>query len=348
MIPNSKTFNKKYRVVSRLTIILISGILTSSLIRNVIDISLMEIIVGLGAIGLSITWSSTRDGLGYFTYSVSTMRFFDNQQEYEKLKKRGEARRFPIIYSHPFYNSLLTLVGVIICSVVIWLCGPALRYWLIAFAGLIIIPVMILHQLTIAAEQNIISAIERLIAQKKKPVRVRYFLSYLTEDLLLSLAVNFALVLPIARKPAFSLAEGYENPAFIVAFMILLTIVMLFMLCFAIRQRRYVLFGELLGGYINEGFMSSRPCAFMRKSNTLGRLILWLFLTAIWSVVICLLFSQIQKEPDFGSLYFCSLLPIIGVYCLERHNLFYTNFKEALEMEKQYIELRDNFAFIDK
>lgn len=344
MIPNFRTFYKKYRVAAALTIVSISGILTSSLIRNVIDISLLEMIAGLGAISLTIIWNMMRDGRGYFIYSVFTMKFYDNPQEYEQYKENITSGGLSKIYHRPFYSALLTLGAVVIGSIVIWLCGPVLRYWLIAFAGVVLIPALIMYQLRMATPYNIVYALEQLEPQDKPSIRARYLPSYIAEDLLLSLMVNLALVLPIARKPAFSLSEGYDNPAFIVAFMILLTVVMLFMFCFAIRQRRYVLFGELLSGHINDRFASVRPWAFTRKLTTFGRLIFWIFLTAIWSIVICLLFSKIQGETHFWALYFCSLLPIIAVYCAERYQTFYTNFREAQEMRAQYTVLRDYFG----
>ena len=343
MIPNLITFYNKYWLAAALTIVLISGILTSSLIRNVIDISLPEMIMGLGAISVTITWNMIRDGRGYFLYSVFNLRFYNNPQENEELKKSLKFEGLSKIYYRPFYSSLLTLVAVVVCCMVIWLCGPALRYWLIAFAGVVVMPAIILCQLRLSTPYNIVYALKQLKEQGKQPVKARYLLSYITEDLFLSLMVNFALVLPISRKPAFSLSGGYDNPAFIVAFMILLTAVMLFMFCFAIRQRRYILFGELLNGNINDRFASVDPWSFTHKLTRFGRLIFWLFLTAIWSVIVCLLFSAMEGEARFNSLYFCSLLPVIAVYCLERYQTLYTNFREAQEMKMQYTALRDNF-----
>ncbi|WP_299998260.1 hypothetical protein [uncultured Cedecea sp.] len=344
MIPNFITFYKKYRIAAFLAIVFISSILTSSLIRNVIDISLPEMIVGLGAISMTITWNMMRDGRGYFIYSIFTLRFYDKPEVHEKFTENIKFGGLAKIYYRPFYSSLLTLVAVVICCTLIWLCGPALRYWLIAFAGVVVMPAIIMHQSRMAMPYNMLYALQQLTSQDKQPVKARYLPSYITEDLLLSLVVNFALVLPVAAKPAFSLSEGYGNPAFIVAFIILMTIVMLFMFCFALRQRRYILLGELLNGDINDRFASTSPWSFTCKLTTVGRLMFWLFLTAVWSIIICLLFSATQGEPNFALLYVCSLLPLIAVYCVERHQTLYTNFREAQEMKTQYASLRDTLG----
>ncbi|MFZ1874340.1 MAG: hypothetical protein WAU54_16405, partial [Chania sp.] len=79
MIPKFVTFSKKYMQAALIPVVLVSGILTSSLIRNAIDITLLEIISGLGAISLSIVWNMMRDGRGYWTYSIFTLRVFESQ-----------------------------------------------------------------------------------------------------------------------------------------------------------------------------------------------------------------------------------------------------------------------------
>ncbi|WP_431222438.1 hypothetical protein ACQ86O_19215 [Serratia sp. L9] len=324
-------------------VVLVSGILTSSLIRNVIDISLPEIIAGLGAICLSIVWSMMRDGRGYWTYSIYTMRIFETPEVIASYMQRTLGGWTKVLY-RPFWASLLTLCLVILLSCLIWLCGPSWRYALIALLGVVILPLLMLRQLDKSITFNILLALKTHSEPEVYRPRLRRLPGCVVEDLLLSLLINFALVLPIARKPEFSLAAGYADPAFVIAFMILMGVVMLFMFAFASRSRRYVVFGELLNGALNTDSAPFAPWSFTGKLTRLRRCLIWLLATLVWSIVICLIFEALRLTPHFIPLYLCALLPLLAVYCAERYQTLYSNFSDALEMRKRYKVHADNYA----
>lgn len=340
MIPNFKMFSKKYLRAAPIPIITISSILTLSLMRNAIDISLAEIIAGLGAISLSIIWGTMRASRGYWLYTVYTRRVYESpekvMQYLEKFKMGGKS----IFLYHPFGVSLVTLCAVSLLSCLIWLCGPAYRYNLIALSGIFIMPLLLLFQLKKSIPYHLTHALESHTNSHSIIPSLRRLPGYVAEDLLLSLMINLALVLPIARKPDFSLAEGYSNPAFIVAFMILLSVVLLFMFFFATRSQRYVIFGEMIIGHINKEFAPFMPSLHINKLARSWRLLLWLGLILLWSIIICLIFSSLRITPEFITLYLFGLLPIILIYCVERYQVLYSNFKDAQDMLQRYEMLR--------
>ncbi|CAM4211034.1 hypothetical protein [Serratia silvae] len=343
MIPRFSTFSKKYLRLAAVPVVLISGILTSSLMRNVIDISLPEMIAGLGAIALSIVWSMMRDGRGYWTYSVYTLRVFESPEViagYMQRKTQGWAK----LFYRPFWASLVTLCLVTALSGLIWLCGTQWRYALIALLGVLVLPALMLAQLYRSISFNILLAFKSHTEPEANRPRLRRLPGLVAEDLLLSLLINFALVLPIARKPAFSLAAGYAHPAFIIAFMILMGVVMLFMLAFANRTRRYVVFGELLNGTLDAHSTPCAPWSFTGRLTPWLRGLIWLLVSQLWSIAICLIFAALQITPQFIPLYLCALLPLIIVYCLERYQTLYSNFNEALEMRQRHLVHANNFA----
>lgn len=343
MIPRFATFTQKYLQAAAVPVVLISGILTSSLIRNVIDITLPEIVAGLGAISLSIVWSMMRDGRGYWTYSVFTLRVFEAPEViagYMQRKTGGLAR---LLYQ-PLWASLAILCLVAALSGAIWLVGPDWRYALIALLGVLVLPALMLFQLHKSIPFNILLALKSHSEPDAYRPRQRSLPGCVAEDLLLSLLINFALVLPIARKPAFSLAAGYADPAFIIAFMILMAVVMLFMLAFASRTRRYVMFGELLNGTLNADVAPLAPWSFTGKLTRISRGLIWLLATLVWSIAVCLIFTALHLTPQFIPLYLCGLLPLLAVYCAERYQTLYANFNEALEMRKRHQVHANNFA----
>lgn len=343
MIPTFTVFSKKYLRSAILPIVLISGILTSSLIRNVIDISLPEMIAGLGAISLSIVWSMMRDGRGYWTYSVYTMRIFEPPEVIAQYIQRKTSGWVKVLY-RPFWASLLTLCLVALLSGLVWLCGPHWRYALIALLGVLVLPWIMLRQLDKSITFNILLALKTYDDPETYRPRRRSLPGCVAEDLLLSLLINFALVLPIARKPEFSLSGGYANPAFVIAFMILMGVVMVFMFAFASRTRRYVVFGELLNGTLTTTSVPFAPWSFTSKLTRLGRGLLWLLLVLVWSLVICLIFAALRIPPQFVVIYLCALLPLLVIYCLERYQTLYSHFKEAQEMNRRYQLHAANYA----
>lgn len=343
MIPRLSTFSQKYLRVAAIPVVLISGILTSSLIRNVIDITLPEMIAGLGAICLSIVWSMMRDGRGYWTYSVFTLRVLETPETITAYMQRKTEGLAKLLY-RPFGASLVILSLVAALCSLIWLVGPGWRCALIALLGMLVFPALMLFQLYKSIPFNILLAMKSHSEPEVYRPQQRSLPGFVAEDLLLSLPINFALVLPIARKPAFSLAAGYTDPAFVIAFMILMGGVILFLLAFASRTRRYVVFGELLNGTLGEHAASFAPWSFTGKLTRIGRVLIWLVATLVWSIVICLIFDALQIKPQFIPLYLCALLPLLSVYCAERYQTLYDNFNDALEMRKRHQAHANNFA----
>lgn len=343
MIPRFEPFSRKYLQAAVVPVMLISGILTLSLIRNVIDITLLEIIAGLGAISLSIVWNMMRDGRGYWAYSVFTLRVFENQDVLVGYMQRRTSGWAKLLY-RPLWASLVTLCLTTVLSGLIWLCGPEWRYALIALLGIVVLPALLLFQLGRSIGFNILLALKFHTEPESCRPRLRRLPSCVAEDLLLSLLINFALVLPIARKPEFSLAAGFADVAFIIAFMILMGAVMLFMLVFASRSRRYVVFGELLNGTLNANSAPFTPWGFTSKLTRWQRGLIWLLASQLWGVAICLIFASTQIDPQFTPLYLCALLPLLVVYCLERYQTLYSNLIDAQEMLKRYQLCANNFA----
>lgn len=343
MIPRFAPFSRKYLQAAAVPIVAISGVLTLSLMRNVIDITLPEIIAGLGAIALSIVWSMMRDGRGYWAYSVFTLRVLETQEVLANYMQRNTLGWAKLLY-RPFGASLVILSLTAMLSGLIWLAGTNWRYALIALLGIVVLPALMLLQLQQAIGFNILLALKAHSEPESHHPRWRRLPGCVAEDLLLSLLINFALVLPIARKPAFSLTAGYADPAFVIAFMILMGVVMLFMLLNAYRSRRYVVFGELLNGTLDGNSVSFAPWSFTGKLTCWHRGLMWLLASQLWSIAICLIFAALPITARFIPLYLCALLPLLAVYCAERYQTLYSNFNDAQEMLKRHQLHANNFA----
>jgi CHASE2 domain-containing sensor protein len=105
-----------------------------------------------------------------------------------------------------------------------------------------------------------------------------------------------------------------------------------------------VVFGELLNGTLDASAVPFAPWSFTGKLTAWRRGLIWLLASQLWSIAICLIFAALQVTPQLIPLYLCALLPLLVVYCLERYQTLYSNYKDALEMRERHQVHANNFA----
>jgi len=143
------------------------------------------------------------------------------------------------------------------------------------------------------------------------------------------------LVFPLAYKPSFSLAKGYSDPAFVVAFIILLEIILLLMLLSVRRVRRYVFCGELLCGMVDDHFAKTPPWRWSGWQSLWLRGGIYTLLIAGWSILLCGFFARYIGGGSFIGFYMVGLLPLILIFMLERYRILYTGFREGQKLVQQ-------------
>ncbi len=335
MIPSIEHFSKRYLRVAVYPMYMIPAILTFSLTRNAINISLMEMIFGLGAIAGSIAWGIMQDGRGYWFYTITSLRVYEAPEKLREMMHLVPDRRFSPCYYLPPLAVALTFSYVIALCMVGWLLVPAYFYSWTWLCGLIFIPMWLVRMHRTAVKYQIKRALRHLGDEERLAIRPRTLYSSLLEDLVVSLLINFALVFPLAHKPQFSLTQGSHDPAFMVAFVILLWIVTGFMLLFAARPRRYILCGEMVCGDVDDSFVKHAPSAFLRKVGLGWRVLLWGVFIPFWGGGVCILCSGFTSKPSFVPLYLFGLLGPVAIYCVERYWVLYKNYYQAKEVFEQ-------------
>lgn len=333
MLPGFRVYSQKYTRLALLSITLPCGLLAMSLARNVIDIQLHELIFGLGAIAVSVTFAMVRDERGYWIYAVRALKVYEPEEERQRVLARKPNTLAARLFQRPLYASLLALLFTMLISVLGHTLFRGHIELFIYASGFVLLPLFLIFLLARALVYHLHSA---LVTPLGSSNRRRFGISTLiASDLLLSLLVNFALVLPIARKPSFSLAQGYGSLPFIIAFMILLLVVLLFMLFFAAKPRRYVLAGELLSGDIDADFARGRPWLRLLTPHRGLRYGGYAVVVALWSILLCLLFSSLPLEAQFVPLYPVGLLPILLIYCCERYHVLFDSFLQAQDIHRR-------------
>lgn len=344
MLPSVETYTKHSARMAILSIFIPSALLCWSLARNVVDISLTELLFGLGAISFSIAFGIVRDNRGFWAYVLCSVRVYNGKSRRKTFVNVSLPWFIAACFLKPICGGALLCFIVISLAALAYLFIPALIYPFIYMMGIIILPVMAYFFLTKTQLCNLNNVFNILLNRTSKEKKQRRIYYYLITDLILSLLINFALVLPIARKSDFSLSQGYEHPHFMVSFAILLVIVAIFMFYFALPPKRYAFAGELLLGSIGNNFAAKKSWVGRLHPNIFRRYVFYFIFLCLWSPLVCLVFSRLEIATNFTMLYLIGLIPILVMYWGERYNVLFNSYHEALEIKQGL----DESGIIDK
>ncbi len=333
MQPNFKTFRRQYLLMTFLGLLIPSALLSMSLVRNVINITLPELIMGLGMIAVAITFSAVRDSRGYWFYAIQAVKIFEPESERQRLITANIPAWRQLLARSPVFAALLAFIFVVAISAV----GYSWSYphidALIYLCGFFILP---FFSLLLLGSIVICHTREAILNSSLTTGSVKNIYYYLGYDVLISLLVNFALVFPIARKPAFSLADGYNSMLFQIAFCVLLLAVLLFMLFFARVSRRYIMVGELIAEDIDLSFarrpLPSLLAVFLKQHR---RYIIYFFSVILWGILLCNSAALLVDSQDFIPLYLLALIPIVLIYLVERYQVLYVAFIQAKDIHQR-------------
>jgi len=333
MLPDFERFAKRYLHFASLGLWLISLLLCVALVRNTVAISLTEMLFGLGTISLSLCWNMLRDQRGYWVYSLYALKLYEPAEKIEQLQQYISKQNWRRHCYHPWSGSLLTLGLVALLCLLQMQLPASYRSGFILLMGAIVLP----QWLSWLLKRSLLFSVIWAVNQKQQPIRPRprHISLHLSQDLLFNLIVNVALVFPLAYKPSFSLAKGYSDPAFVVAFIILLEIVLLLMLLFVRRTRRYHFCGELLCGLVDDQFAHTPPWRWSGWRSLWLRGGIYTLLIAGWSILLCGFFEHYIGGEHFIGLYLVGLLPLVLVFTMERYRTLYVGFREGQKLVQQ-------------
>jgi hypothetical protein len=318
MLPTFQQHLGRYAVAMWLGISLLCLMLVFALLRNSQTLSLVELLIAGGAITFGVSLGALRDAPGYWIYSTLAGKFMMSKEELQTV--RGQQFSPLIRWLSPLHNPLglplLSTAGIVL----VLLLGHSLfaqhpTVLAIGVLGLLF-PLWLCWLLLAGARFQLVLASpegEAAIGQdKRKPRRVS---DYRREDLLVTLAINFALIWPLQDNAAFNLTAGYGNPEFIVAALLLIWIAAFFTLLGARRSRLTSVVGERL----SQLFLLDSPAVAPAPARPLlQRLSLYVALLGLWTVASCLLLGLLPRPLPFP-LFCLLLLPALGwVYWHER------------------------------
>lgn len=344
-------FMARYQRFNTAGIVLVCALMTLSLFRNNVALSLPWLIAGASGMAFIIMWCILRDSWGYWCYSSLVMRYYFTPQQIEQSEERHrnlDLTQWRVrLFLHPLWSGLVLACCAALVFSLAWYALPA--RWLRGFIwvwGVVILPLLLLQMLKPAIRLYVyFSSPARA---HLRPVRLtRQGRRLVVMNSLLFTLIAGVMTLPIQHRQDFSLAAGATHPWFMAAFTIMLEFLLLLALVFAWRPRRYVILGELLSQAIGEDYLSHPPLAFTRRHSKTWRFLFYAVLMALWPGLVCLIAPAIGISDAFVPLWVLGYLPVLFILLAEGYQCLYEQFGQAREMQKRFMYYRDALRLDD-
>lgn len=344
MIPSFEVYLRKHLYSVFFFILPLTAFFATSITRNILDISLAELVLSLGVMSASLIFALLRDSRGYWFYVMCSMKIFDSKESRRQYMKERVPSILVKFLQYPVRGALLGFaLTALVCIPAYALFQLNIHIFIFVFC-VTVQPKLVQFTAKMAAKMQV----KRLIESMENPAmheersRVR-MLEIIGMDLLFTILINLALVLPIARKPAFDLQQGYGNPAFIVAFLILMSIVHVLLLLFAGKSRRFAMTGELMLGMLDKSFMKLSPSGgVMFKLSKLRRCVCYFIAMIVWSIVLCVGFDKFDMQRNFALIYLVGLAPLMLCYVVERFDVLRRDFLAAQDVHQRLLAIGEN------
>lgn len=331
MIPSYNEFIQRHLLFFFIGCFITTLFLTASLARNAPDASVADMFFGLSAIGGSFAWMMASEGRPYWIYTLCSLRMHEDSETLKSLFDQPEIK-IDYYLTKPWCSMLATLAVVATACLIGILLPPAVINGWLALCGIIVLPSWLCLCHTHALRNNIRQSLYHLSRLKPFPVKKHGIRRYLFEDTIIMLVVNLALVLPVARKPAFTLDNGSQTPAFIIAMIILMEVVLILMLMVGRKSKRYLFCGELI---LDELEAPTCKSPFITKGNRFSRAIFWCLLVGVWTISVCLI-SSVIAAFSFTLIYLCALTFPVAIFLLERFHTLQLDYHHAVSIINEY------------
>lgn len=353
MLPTLREYYNRYVYLVCIMIFLICLLLMFSFMRNTTTINLTDAVAALCSIAFAITYNLVREQRNYWLYVIRSAKAIIDPKDLKEVnyKEKATYNKKVAMTHRPLITALSTTILACIATYAGYLFMPNYFTYFVFFMGIVIYPLFAWGLYYYIVPYNIAQSLLFLTNKENDYHQKNSLMTLIGWDLFNSTMVNLALVLPIARKPAFSLQDGYYSIKFIIAMLILMVIVGFFTILTAKAKRKHSFIGELFSGEIDVNSMQSSPILKKFGTNRRKHYLSYLLICIIWTCLACLLFGVLIPVKSFTAIYLFCLLPLLILFCLERHFCLSNEFNQAviiknvLQQNENLVELIKN---IDK
>jgi len=300
--------------------------------------SQFELAFAMIAIIAGITYASVRDAAGQYAYAVEALKFFRDEDDFAFLQRYTSGWRKQMSYLlNPCLAAMVMSAVFLLLS--LWPgMMPAHRVpRLLITAGLVVVlfPLLLSRLLYVLSPLLVWWRELQTLGKTPSPASPspslsRFIRTRATQDLLVTLIITVALVLPVRHQPDFHPEQGYATVAFFVAALILVWIVLHLSLLSAWRTRRSVCAGELYR------FDLTPPVDAIRIRSRWARWRCHVLLMTIYTGVACCALEAIPASFSPELILLLLLWPVAAIFWHERHITLTSNFHDALRLVTEF------------
>lgn len=324
MLPNYHYYAQSHHYSMLIPIYVASIVLSLCFINNYTVLSYWELFIGNFAIFIVIFLSAIINERIYWLYCTFSEKFYfkNNIKKYEYSNKTPyRFFIFSLFYIIVVITSFLSISYLIEVNY-------GNQIYVIIFIGFLLSPMMIWLFMSVVIKFYFTKSIHylnnfSLNNSHSKKFKISYII---VNEVILSLLVNFPIVHPLYKSAAFSLEQGYLNIEFIISLIILLYSVLFIMLLLSKARKINYLMGLIICYSFEEDFSE------IKKRSLFLRILLFMTLIPVGTLLICLLFYIINITESFILIYSISLSLVIYLYFIERKYKLHQEFILAFDM----------------
>ncbi|MFC0180254.1 hypothetical protein [Thorsellia kenyensis] len=330
MIPSLEHFLKKHLFFTTIIITVILLFFTFSIVKNSDSITQSIIYLGYPLLILVFLFLIFNDVMGYVAYSIFSLRFFDRVEEEEAKKRFNEITQWKL---SPIRPSLIITI-IVFCVTVFLSYFLDMDFTLTIFlCTLIVFPVLFYINLKsyFTSYTDYIKYKIEFNQDKSLELNINRLLA---KEIIVSVIINFVIVLPLANKKAFFFNSGTATPEFIVAMLILVFCVWGILFLFSSKSKRYVILGLYFICKTPQEKSLTGFLSYYANYSRITRFLIGLFIIMIWEIMVLIILDEFFRwTGHFAVVYAFSVLPIYTGYILEK----------KLSMQQSKIEAKEMF-----
>lgn len=321
--------------ISILCALLMSGFLgKTGYSQTELTFAMMVIIGG-------VTYASVRDAAGALAYAVESSKFYRDEADFKLLKSYASGWRSPIVLLAKPMPSAMLMAAIFVglqSLLTVWhtpVADPSLLAT--SFLTALLFPIafssLIYFLSPVLVGWKEVNARQILPVQTGDLSAIRRIQEIAAGDLLITMLINIALVLPVRHNPDFHPSLGYGSVEFVVAALILTMVVVSLSLLSSWRPRVYACSGDL---YRSQGMKPVDPTSRASIGNRWWQWIRYSLLMCGFTTGTCILMGSLYAAAPIQVVLLLLLLPVMPIFWIERNAVLASNFGDATRLVAEH------------
>ncbi|ABM58292.1 hypothetical protein [Verminephrobacter eiseniae] len=340
MLTSFGRYRLSYAVSLFLAISILGALLMFGFARNA-GYTQTDLTFAMTMIICGVTYATVRDAAGAFAYAVESSKFYRDEADFALLKSYACGwRRVAALLARPMPSTLLIAASFLGLQ---FLATRRLAADSEPNLQAAVLFVAVLFPFALSLLVHFLSPVfvgwKDLDMRKMPPMPqgegsvAKLMRKIAVADLLITMLINVALVMPVRHNPDFHPSLGYGSVEFVAAALILAMIVGTLSLLSAWRTRVYACSGDLYR--LRAIDLTWTPLSQV-TGNRWVRWVRYSLLIGGFTIVACLLLGALYETAPIQIVLVLLLLPVAIMFRVERNAVLTSNFRDASQLVAEF------------